>query len=153
VNGPKRDHPKGAMYETLNIELNSEHRLVISRPRGMVGDHVTVELLNFLLALEEVAEPFNRVADLTYATDVSLSTAAIRAYAERRLHNVAELAPFRAAIIAPSPDSEAAGHLYATLMKGSKVEVGVFRDVSSAAEWLGVPEAALSVQPSPTRHS
>jgi hypothetical protein len=141
------------MYEALNIEFNSEHRLVITRLQGVADDRSARELLNFLLALEEVAEPFNRVADLTLATDISLSTEAIREYAERRLLNLAHLAPFRAAIIAPGPDSQAAGHLYATLMKGSKVEVGVFRDASSAAEWLGVSEAALRAQPSPTRHA
>jgi hypothetical protein len=111
-----------------------------------------MEMLNFLLALEGVAEPFNRVADLTHAAEISLSSAAIQKYAERRLRNLAHLAPFRAAIIAPTPEGEAAGHLYATLVEGSKVEVGVFSDASSAAEWLGVPEAAVRAQPSPTRH-
>ena len=64
------------MYEALNIEFNSEHRLVISRPHGVVDDCSAMELLNFLLALEGVAEPFNRVADLTPATDISLSSPA-----------------------------------------------------------------------------
>jgi hypothetical protein len=140
------------MYEALNIEFHSEHRLVITRPEGVVDDDCVRALLRFLLALEEVAEPFNRVADLTYATDISLSTPGIQEYAERRRQNLADLAPFRAVIIAPNPDSQAAGHLYATLMKGSKVEVGVFPDASAAAKWLGVPEAGLRGQPLPTRH-
>jgi hypothetical protein len=139
------------MYEALNIEFNSEHRLVICRPQVM-DDCSAMEILNFLLAMEAVAEPFDRIADLTYATEHSVSTAAIQEYAERRLQNLSNLAPFRAAIIAPRPDSAATGNLYATLMKGSKVEVGVFPDARSAAEWLGVPEAAIRVQPSPTRH-
>src|SRR5436190_24258496 len=104
------------MYEALNIEFNSEHRLVISRPHGVVDDCSAMELLNFLLALEGVAEPFNRVADLTPATDISLSSPAIQRYAEARLQNLAHLEPCRAAIIGPSPDTEASGHLYATLM-------------------------------------
>jgi hypothetical protein len=144
-------NPLRSMYEALNIEFNSEHRLFITQPEGAVDDHSARELLHFLLALEEVAEPFNRVADLSHATDISLSTTAIREYAERRLQNLADIAPFRAAIITPSPESAAAGNLYATLMKGSKVEVGVFPNTSSAAEWLGVPEAAVRAQPSATR--
>lgn len=131
------------MYEALNIEFNSEHRLVISRPAGVVDDYCAMLLMNFLLALERLTEPFNRVADLTNATDICVSSPAIREYAETRLRNLAHLAPFRAAIIASGPVGEAAGHLYAMLMKGSKVDVGVFRDASSAAAWLGVPEAAL----------
>src|SRR5262245_43802775 len=119
------------MYEALNIEFDSERRLVITRLQGVADDDSARELLNFLLALEEAAGPFDRVADMTLATDISLSTAAIQEYAKRRLQNLAHLSPFRAAIIAPGPDSQAAGHLYATLMKGSKVEVGVFPDASS----------------------
>ena len=138
-----------SMYDALNIGFNSEHRLIITRPEGVLDDHSARDLLNFLLALEEVAEPFNRVADIRLATDISLSTAAILEYAERRLQNLAHLAPFRAAIIATSPDGQAAGHLYATLMKGSKVAVGVFPNSSSAAQWLGVPEDALRPQSAP----
>jgi hypothetical protein len=130
-----------------SIEFNSEYRLVISRPRGVADDNSARELLDFLLALEQVSEPFNRVADLSLATDISLSTPAIQEYAQRRLQNLAHLEPFRAAIIAPRPDSQAAGNLYATLMKGSKVEVGVFTDAPSAAEWLGVPENVLTSNP------
>ncbi len=99
------------MYGALNIEFNSEHRFVISRPEGVVDDYSAMLLMNFLLALERVAEPFNRVADLTNAIDICVSSAAIREYAETRLQNLAHLAPFRAAIIAPSPLAEAAGHL------------------------------------------
>src|SRR5262245_16637251 len=133
------------MYETLNIEFQSEHRLLTCRPE-VLDDYSAREVLHFLLAFEAVAEPFNRLADLTHAIDKSVSTAAIQEYAETRLNNLAHLAPFRAAILAGSPDSEAAGNLYATLMKGSKVEVGVFRNTSSAAEWLGVPETAVRAQ-------
>jgi hypothetical protein len=130
------------MYETLHIEFQSEHRLFICRPE-VLDDHSAREVLHFLLALEQVAEPFNRLADLTRGTGGSLSTAAIQEYAEIRLNHLDHVAPFRAAIVAGCLDSEAAGNLYATLMKGSKVEVGVFRNTSSAAEWLGVPEAAV----------
>lgn len=133
------------MYETLNIEFQSEHGLFICRPQ-VLDDHSARELLHFLLALEQVAKPFNRLADLTRATDVSLSSAVIKDYAETRLNNLAHLAPFRAAIVAGSRDSEGVGNLYATLMKGSKVEVSLFRNTSSAAVWLGVPEAAVRAQ-------
>ena len=137
------------MYDALNIEFNSEHRLLITRPQGVLDDYSARDLLHFLLALEEVAEPFNRIADLTLATEISISTAAILEYAERRLQNLAHLAPFRVAIIATSPDSQAAAHLYATLMKGSKVAVGVFPNSTSAALWLGVPEDAIRPQSAP----
>jgi hypothetical protein len=134
------------MYEMLNIEFYSEHRLLITRPDGVIDDHCARDLLHFLLALEEVAEPFNRVTDMTHATDISLSTAGIQEYAETRLQNITHLAPYRGAIIALTPDSQAMGNLFATLVKGSKIEVKVFPNASSAAEWLGVPEAIVRAQ-------
>jgi hypothetical protein len=139
------------MYETLNIELQPEHRLFICRPEVM-DDYSALELLNFLLALEAVAEPFNRLADLAHTAGTFLSSAAIREYAEWRLQTLTHVAPFRAAIIAGSPESEAAANLYATLVKGSKAEVDVFRDPAAAAEWLGVPEGAICVKASQEEH-
>ena len=71
--------------------------------------------------------------------------AAIHTYAAGRLASKEHLAPFRTAIIVP--DSHAAAEptavLYAILMKHSKIQVRVVRNLRSAADWLGVPENAL----------
>jgi hypothetical protein len=132
------------MYDALNIDFNCEHRLGISRPQGPLNEYFCRQLLNFLLALEEVAEPFDRVLDLTLVTGVPLDNAAIREYANARRHATANLPRFRTAIIAPSPEAEALARLYATLMHDSRIEVVLFPNAISAARWLGVPENAIS---------
>jgi hypothetical protein len=128
------------MYEALEVDFISEHRLAVCRPRGIVDEYFAVQLLNFLFALEEVADPFNRLLDLTFAAGITLSSKKIQEFAEARCQATAHRPPFRTAIIAGCPETEAVARLYATLVKGSKIEVGIFEDASSAANWLNVPE-------------
>jgi len=138
------------MYEPLKIDFNSVHRLAICRPRGPIDHEFAKQLLNFLLALEEASsEPFNRLLDMTLVTDVQLNSAAIYAYADARRKATAHLPPFRSAIIAPGPDAESAALLYASLMEGSKIKVGVFRAAESAAHWLDVPCQVINSHPVP----
>jgi hypothetical protein len=131
------------MYDSLKVDFDSKHRLVICRPYGIIDDYFAIQLLNFLLALEEVSEPFNRLLDLTFVTAIPLSSRKIQEYAEGRRQATAHLAPFHTAIIAPRPEAQAAARLYATLVTGSKIQADVFPDVSSAAQWLNLPEEAL----------
>src|SRR5580765_1815592 len=109
------------MYDALKVDFKSEHQLVVCRPRGVIDDRFAIQLLNFLLALEEVSEPFNRLLDLTLTTDISVSSQRIQEYAETRCQATADLPPFRTAIIASSPEAETVARLYATLVKGSKI--------------------------------
>jgi hypothetical protein len=128
------------VYDALKVDFISEHRLVVCRPAGVIDDYFAIQLLNFLLALEEVSEPFNRLLDLTLTTDITLSSKKIQEYAEARVQATAHLPPFRTAIIADRPETEAAARLYATLVKGSKIEVWVFGSTGAAAHWLDVPD-------------
>jgi len=128
------------MYEALKIDFNSMHRLAICRPRGPIDHEFAKQLLNFLLALEEASsEPFDRLLDMTLVTEVSLNSAAIYAYADARRKATAHLSQFCTAIIAADPDAESAALLYASLMEGSKIKVGVFHATEPAAHWLDVP--------------
>ena len=131
------------MYDALNIDFNYEHRLAICRPRGIIDEYFTFQLLNFLLALEEVSKPFNRLLDLRLVTDIALTTPELQKYADARRHATAHFPQFRTAIIAPGPHAEALANLYAMLMKDSTIEVGIFSNANSAAEWLRVPEEVL----------
>ena len=128
------------MYDALKFDLDSQHRLAICRPAGALDENFTGQLLRFLLALEELtSDPFDRVLDLSRVTEVSLNSAAVHAYAEARRQATVHLAPFRTAIIADCSGLESAAKLYAVLVEGSKISVEIFRDASSAAEWLAVP--------------
>jgi hypothetical protein len=95
------------MYEALRIDFNYKHRLGICRPRGIIDEYFAFQLLNFLLALEEVSQPFDRLPDLTLVTDITLTTREIQQYADARRQATAHRPPFRSAIIAADPHAEA----------------------------------------------
>jgi len=61
----------------------------------------------------------------------------------------ADLTPFRTAIVAPDGLARSAADLYASLMKGSKISVGVFGDLATAAEWLDAPVEIFRPQRAP----
>jgi hypothetical protein len=132
------------MDNALNFEFKSEHRLAICRPRGRLDAHFPSQLLKFLSTQEGLpSEPFNRVLDLTLVTDVQLSSTEIWAYANARRDATAHLSPVRTAIIT-NDTAETVALVYATLMKDSKIEVRVFDDSISAADWLGVPRESVA---------
>jgi hypothetical protein len=132
------------MDNPLKIDFNPTYRLAICRPAGLFGAEHIAQLLNFLFAWEASGPPpFNRLLDLTRVTEIQVSGAAIYEYARARREATANLPPFRTAIIASDPLGEELALIYATLMEGSKIQVGIFRDAISAADWLCVPEAVF----------
>lgn len=132
------------MDNPLKIHFNPTYRLAICRSEEVFGGEHTEQLLNFLLPFESSnPEPFNRLLDLTLVTEIRISGPAIYEYARARRKATANLPPFRTAIIAPDPSAEEVALIYATLMDGSRIQVGIFRDITSAADWLCVPEAAI----------
>jgi hypothetical protein len=136
------------MYDALNIQFEAGRRLVICRPHGTIDEYFAIQLLNFLFALEEVSNPFNRVLDLTLVTEAPLTSAGILEYAEARRQATTHLQQFRTAIITPGVETESLARLYAMLIKDSKIEADVFPNASCAAQWLGVPEDAVRLQSS-----
>jgi hypothetical protein len=130
------------MDNPLKIELERTYRLAICRPVGFFGPEHAGQLLNFLFAFESSEpEKFNRLLDLSQVTELRMSDSIIYEFAAARREATANLPPFRTAIIAADPSAEDVAMAYATLMEGSKIQVGIFRDASSAADWLCVPES------------
>lgn len=129
------------MDNPLKIEFERTYRLAICRPVGFFGPEHAGQLLNFLFAFESSEpEKFNRLLDLSQVTELRLSDSIIYEYATARREATANLPPFRTAIIAADPSAEVMALAYAQLMEDSKIQVGIFRDASSAADWLCVPE-------------
>jgi hypothetical protein len=142
-----------AMDNPLKIDFNSDYRLAICRPLGLLGAEHAAQLLNFLLGFERTNPgSFNRLLDLTLVTEIQLSSSVIHWYAGTRREATADVPPFCTAIIAPAPSAEEAAAIFATLVEGSKIQVGIFRDASSAAKWLDVPEAVIQPEGADKNH-
>jgi hypothetical protein len=132
------------MADTLNIEFDPTYRLAICRPAGVFGPEQAAQLLYFLLALEDSNPgPFKRLLDLTGVTEIRLSTPEIFGFAKMRQQATASLPPLRTAVIAADQTTEEMALTYATIMEDSNIQVAIFHDTKSAADWLSVPEAAI----------
>lgn len=142
-----------AMGNPLKIDFNCDYRLALCRPVGLLSAEHAAQLFNFLLGFEKAnPDPFNRMLDLTLVTEIQLGGSVIYWYARARREATAHLAPFRTAIIAPAPSAEEVAATFATLVEGSKIQVGIFRDASSAAKWLDVPEAVIQPEGADKNH-
>lgn len=140
------------MNERLKVYFDREHQLVICRPVGTLSAQDTGELLYFLRGVEgSEPGPFNRLLDLSLVTEIELRSAAIYEYARARREDTHHFQRFRSAVIAPTPETEVAAEIYATLMESSTIEVRIFGDTEAAANWLGVSEEAVRVE-SQRRH-
>ena len=135
------------VFDRLNIEYNSEHRLAICRADGLVDGEFTGQLLRFLLTVEEdpAQHPFNRLLDLSAVNEVHLTCDELSEYATARRAATDRLPQFRTAIVAPGALANGIARIYEMLMQGSKIQVSVFWEPHAAAVWLGVPD--MSLQP------
>jgi hypothetical protein len=128
------------MDASLHVDYFAEHRLAVCRPVASLTEEAIEQLLDFILGLEaRTPESFNRLLDLALVNDFPLQSAVIYRYAALRREAIAGLPPCRTAIIAPNPQAETVAKIYESLMHGSNIVVGVFKDAETAANWLGAP--------------
>ena len=137
------------MFRRLHIEYNSEHRLAICRPSGVLDGEFTGQLLSFLIAVEEEPSqhPFNRLLDLAAIEGVRLTASELFQYSKGRRDATDHLPHFRTAIVAPNALANGVARMYEVLMQGSKIQVSVFWESRTAADWLGVPENVAASTP------
>ena len=134
------------MFDRLNIEYDSEHRLAICRVNGSFDGTFARQLLSFLLAVEEdpSQHPFNRLLDLSGVTEVHLTADEVSQFAKARRSATDHLPHFRTAIVAPSPLANGTARIYEMLMQSSKIQVSVFWEPNDAAVWLGIPGEVIT---------
>ena len=126
------------------ISFNEDLRLMIFRPRGILDAKTVTELVEFLGKEEDrVHEPFNRFTDTSKMDAVDLDERFIYRIALHRRRFYGGRPPVKSAFYVTST---AAGHyvrIHAVVTKHSPLRVRMFRELDYAADWLGVPRAAL----------
>ena len=126
------------------ISFNEELRLMIFRPRGILDAKAVTELVEFLEKEEDqVHEPFNRFIDTSKLDALDLDERFVYRIALYRRRFYEGRTPVKSAFYITST---AAGHyvrIHAVVTEHSPLKVKMFRDLDYAAEWLGVPRAAL----------
>jgi hypothetical protein len=112
-------------------------------PRGVFDDELADRVVSFLEVQERAGEKtFDRFADLSGLDRIDLSLEHVFKIAARRKKGYRGK-KVKSAILAVRMLTFAIAQVYQELMRGSSIEVGVFRDRAAAAKWLGVPEKTL----------
>ena len=120
----------------VHYAIYREQRLVISTALGRLTFAEVKEHQNQLLNDPEFNPEFNQLLDLSAVTDMDLSIDEAKMAARRRMFSPAS----RRAILASRPAIYGMGRLLGAhheLAEGSS-QVGIFYDLPSALEWLGL---------------
>jgi hypothetical protein len=121
--------------------------LEIWRPRGELDYALTAQIVSYIGFQERIRdELFNRFTDLSEITDIRLNFDEVLKLADERCAAYAGRPPVKSAFLSPNAVGFGVARMFATLMDQSPIQVNVFRELDSAAQWLGVPVEVLSAR-------
>ena len=123
-----------------DIEFHEDIRLLIYRPRGLLGEAAINKVLSALEDLEaKLREPFNRFSDTLAADEIELNFKYVIQVSLHRRLSYAGHPPVKSAILATDATMIHYAKLHGMLTQGSPIKVRLFKDREEAAKWLGVP--------------
>ena len=127
-----------------HVLFRKELSLILWRPHGTLSQSVVNEIVAFIDTAERRAsKPFNRFSDLSALDMVDLNFKFVFEIALHRRLTAAPKPAVKSAFYVTSPATKHYVKLHAMLTDYSPLDVSLFTDRATAAEWLGVPEQAL----------
>ena len=116
-------------------------RLLTWYPRGVLNEAFADQVIEFIEMEERIQEaPFDRYADLSGLTHIRIGIDNT-IHTARRRRKVKQ--PVKSALFADNPMSFGVVHSYELLMYDAMIEVRVFKERRTAAQWLEVPLKTL----------
>jgi hypothetical protein len=130
-------------------EFHKDVHLLVYRPRGVIDQATINNIIKVVEQLEiETRDPFNRLYDMSEATEVNLNLQYVtQASIYRRLSHRGRKS-VKSAILAKDSDLVHYGQLLELLTRASSIKVRVFDTREEAARWLGVPMERLTAKDS-----
>lgn len=137
-----------------DLEFHEDIRLLIWRPRGLLGETAINRVVAVLSDLEAKSEaPFNRFSDTLATDEVELNFKYIIQVSLHRRLAYAGHPAVKSAILATDSTIIHYARLHAVLTQGSPINVRLFEDRQKAADWLGVPVELLAAEGSEKKNS
>jgi hypothetical protein len=131
------------MFDVYMIKRDA---LLVVRPGGIIGARTTEQIVDLIEIREaEFETGFNRFCDLTRLKGIRLSCAEVFKLAERRRAFNPNNIAVKSAFLATDPLAFWLARLYEELLDSPRIEVRVWRDLQSAAIWLGVTPDRLTL--------
>ena len=130
-----------------DVEFHEDIGLLVYRPRSSLDRGAINKIISLIGELEfTLKKPFNRFLDTTAAEIVDLNLEYVRGVSLYRRRFYGNRPPIKTAILATDSTVAEYGHLHASLIQNSPIEVHIFQDREEAAQWLGVPVELLSAK-------
>lgn len=124
---------------------HADWNLLTWHPTGVLDNDRADRVVDFLESEEKPELPFHRFTDMNGYTRIKIALDHIVRIARRRRRYGGP--PVKSAFYAKRPVSVLIARMYEELMDQSLIEVCTFRDLSTAAAWLEVPETILQPPP------
>ena len=130
----------------LNVYSIPREALLVARPVGIFDIKSAESLVDFIEIKEELTETgFNRFTDLTRLKEIHLTSAdVLRLAARRRAFNPNNIR-VKSAFLATDPMAFMIARMYELVLDSPRIEVATWRDLQSAANWLGVRSDLLTL--------
>jgi len=130
----------------LHVVFHQDIRLMVIRPRGILGEERVNTIVEFL-EKEEVraATPFDRFCDLSKLDAIDLDFRFVFRIALYRRLVYAERPPTKSAFYVTSEAAERVVKIHALLTERSAIDVQIFKDMAEAAKWLGTSVETLAI--------
>jgi len=130
----------------LNVYSIPRQALLVARPVGIFDIKSAESLVDFIEIKEELTETgFNRFTDLTRLKEIHLTSAdVLRLAARRRAFNPNNIR-VKSAFLATDPMAFMIARMYELVLDSPRIEVATWRDLQSAANWIGVRADLLTL--------
>jgi hypothetical protein len=126
-----------------------DHRLMAWQPQGTLNDLMLDQIAEWLIHIEKAFLPFKRFVDFSQLTTVAVRSRHVFEVARRRAEQFTGVEPVRTALFSEDWVAFGIAHLYELLMENTLIEARAFRDLTEAAEWLGIPVDVLTLKDEP----
>jgi len=113
--------------------------VILAHGTGRVTDQDVLNTTTVLSDAMAVTPDLTILVDLREVTDCAVSSDTIHVLADLHRHHAEQSGHARVAIVASTDLAFGLSRMYATQVKGSALDVGVFRDIHQSQAWLDQP--------------
>ncbi len=123
----------------ISYTIDRQRNLVLTTATGVLTDEELLDHKRQLIADPEFEPGMKELSDVRRIERLDVSPAGVRRLAALDEEHVDRLGEdYRLAIVAPADASFGTARMYQILTESSVQNIGVFRDMEEAKDWLGV---------------
>ncbi len=131
------------MWEKMPISyrIDRERKLVLTTATGVLTDDELLDHKQALIGDPEFEPGMRELSDVRTIERLAVTPAGVRKMVALDQEHLDRLGDYRLAIVAPADASFGTARMYQMLTEANVQNIGVFRDMAEAEQWLEVARA------------